>query len=726
LRGEGEWLHRLASLEVPPESTDLTSEDALKYSAVELFSERASAIAEGFSFGAVDLPAVIEICRKLDGVPLALELAAAQVDFFGIKGLAARLDDRFTVLTKGRRTALPRHQTLRSAIDWSYDLLPEIEQVVFRRLAVFRGSFTLVAAAVAVDVTTDISGDITHHRLLDTTRSYALDKLASLVTKSLVTAEADGRVARYRLLDTTRAYALEKLGESGELDPIRRRHATYFRDFLEAATSGRADNNSAEAYLAEIDNIRAALAWAFSPVGDAAIGVALAAAAAPTWIEMALLAECRGWVAAALDLIPPEQLGSRREMALQFALGHSTMLTQGLTEHAHAALERANELGKALDDPDYQFRALVGLVIFRRMSADFSPALAISRQVDAIANEIATPLALATADCLLASSLLWVGEYAEARTRAERGSRQNSPEVRRAHLVRHGYDHWMNSRIMLVQILWVQGFSEQSLQLTRDVLIEAERASHPFTLPYALTTAGCFVALWIGDLQMAEQLISLLKARAGTHGLRSYHAAALGFEGQLHAARGDTAAGRRLLRHSISGLLETRFYTYYTTFLAQLAKVLLTAGEVDEALAAADEAVGRAKQNKHYWHLPEALRIKGEVLLLSSHRESAEAEDHLRQALDWAHRQGALSWELRAASSLARLLREKGRSADAMALLQPVYARFTEGFATSDLQVAKGLLEKLASEFRPTSHQLRGQRHSQIGEEGCGGNALSV
>src|SRR6202023_976150 len=152
LRAEGEWLHRLSSLELPPRSDNLTPDEALQYSAVQLFNERAIATLDEFALDDDGIAPVLEICHRLDGMPLALELAAARVDVFGVKGLAARLDDRFAVLTKGRRTALPRHQTLRAAIDWSYELLPETEQIVFRRFAVFQSDFTInAAAAVASD-----------------------------------------------------------------------------------------------------------------------------------------------------------------------------------------------------------------------------------------------------------------------------------------------------------------------------------------------------------------------------------------------------------------------------------------------------------------------------------------------------------------------------------------------------------------------------------------------
>src|SRR5207244_812463 len=152
LRAEGEWLHRLASLETPRDSVDLSAVKALRYPAVQLFNERATAAADGFTLDDANVAAVLEICRRLDGVPLALELAAARIDALGVRELAAHLDDRFRVLTSGRRTALPRHQTLGATLDWSYQLLSEAERTVLRRLAVFAGDFPLEAAvAIAAD-----------------------------------------------------------------------------------------------------------------------------------------------------------------------------------------------------------------------------------------------------------------------------------------------------------------------------------------------------------------------------------------------------------------------------------------------------------------------------------------------------------------------------------------------------------------------------------------------
>jgi predicted ATPase len=600
-----------------------------------------------------------------------------------------------SAVDSGRRTALPRHRTLQATLDWSYGLLTDDEQLFFRRLAVFAGSFTLEAVANVGNDALVFPPD-------------AVDCLADLVAKSLVASEASHGEPRFRLLDSTRAYALQKLHESGEFDELGRRHAKYYQAIFDRAEK-EWETRSAAVWLAEygwqINNLRAALDWCFSPAGDVSVGANLVAAAVPLWMHLSLLEECASWTAATLDALPPEELGTRHEMAVQLAFGYSIMITKGLTEKARGALERANELGKSVGDLDYQLRALTCLVVFSRMACDLSPALALSRQVDAIAQKLATPLVLATANCVLASTLLWVGQYAEARTRAEAGSQLNEPTVRRAHLVRHGYDHWVNSRTLLAKILWIQGFSEQSFRLVQDVLIEAEQLSHPFTLAYALTTTGCLVPLWTNDLQTAEQRISRLKEHAGSQALGSYYAAALGFEGLLHAARGDRAQGVRLIRTSVAELHRTGFYVYWMVLLSGLAEVLASSGEVDGAKAAANEAIALADRGNNYWWLPEALRVKAGVLLVTTPGASSQAEDLFCRAMDLSHKQHALAWELRAAMGLARLLRDQGRTADALAVLKPVYNRFTEGFDTTDLKGAKALLDDLQTFERGLDHR---------------------
>ncbi|HEY6449869.1 MAG TPA: adenylate/guanylate cyclase domain-containing protein, partial [Candidatus Cybelea sp.] len=248
---EGEETYRLPSLEVPPENDaeHVSATDAMRSAAVALFVDRALTADKTFALTDENAPIVSDICRRLDGIPLAIELAAARVKMLSPKQLRERLDERFRVLTGGSRDVLPRQQTMRALIDWSHDLLDERERVLFRRLGIFVNGFTL-EGAVAVG-----SGkDLDEHDVFDV--------LASLVDKSLVLAEPHGDALRYRLLESTRAYALEKLADAGERDLFAGRHLRYLRDgFAELRERFlRTERGAVSATLqTELDDVRAAL-----------------------------------------------------------------------------------------------------------------------------------------------------------------------------------------------------------------------------------------------------------------------------------------------------------------------------------------------------------------------------------------------------------------------------------------------------------------------------------
>jgi predicted ATPase/DNA-binding winged helix-turn-helix (wHTH) protein len=266
LRIEGEHVYRVPPLDVPPQHEE-ESGAILGHSAVQLFIARAGALDSAFSPYRANLRAIAAICRRLDGIPLAIEFAAARAAVLGPELVLSRLDERFGLLAGGPRTALPRHQTLRAALDWSYDLLPELERCLLRRLGIFAAGFTLEAANA---VMSDPGCPAT----------VLLEQIANLVAKSLVTLDGSEPTGRWRLLETLRAYALEKLAESGETEQIARRCAEYFRDLVGPAMHGSQVPPTAEdmeRYGREIDNVRAALDWSFSPAGDAAIGVVLTA-----------------------------------------------------------------------------------------------------------------------------------------------------------------------------------------------------------------------------------------------------------------------------------------------------------------------------------------------------------------------------------------------------------------------------------------------------------------
>ena len=214
LKATGETVLRLPPLAVPPASGLRSVAEVMGYSAVQLFVNRARARQQGFTLREQDLKTVREICRRLDGLPLAIELAAAQIDALALVGLQAQLDNCFQLLTQGRRTAVPRHQTLKAALDWSYERLTAVEQTVLQRLAVFKMAFTQDAAI----------GVISCDRLPAAELVKVMERLA---LKSLLSLEQGGAVTRYRFLNTTRTYALEKLELSGDLRALELRYARY-------------------------------------------------------------------------------------------------------------------------------------------------------------------------------------------------------------------------------------------------------------------------------------------------------------------------------------------------------------------------------------------------------------------------------------------------------------------------------------------------------------------
>jgi predicted ATPase/DNA-binding winged helix-turn-helix (wHTH) protein len=265
LRVEGEHVHLLHSLETPPDDPGLPAAEVLRYSAVRLFMERAQAGGYHTELSDAEAPIVANICRRLDGIALGIELAASRVASLGISGTAELLDNRFKVVWRGRRTAPPRHQTLNAMLDWSYNLLSDLEKKILFRLSIFVGDFTIKAACeVAAEEEVD--------------DALVTRAVMRLLEKSLISTTHFERCTYYRLLDTTRAYALIKLASSGEMDRVARRHATAFCRYLQEnkfLRSGLGESDSAESAL-HIGNVRAALDWALSDHGDGAVAVELA------------------------------------------------------------------------------------------------------------------------------------------------------------------------------------------------------------------------------------------------------------------------------------------------------------------------------------------------------------------------------------------------------------------------------------------------------------------
>jgi predicted ATPase/DNA-binding winged helix-turn-helix (wHTH) protein len=683
LRVEGEHVLRLAPLGSPPEAAGLTAAEALGFPAVQLFVERAIASGRRFELNDVDAPVVAEICRRLDGIALAIELAAGRANACSVQETMALLNDRFKLLWEGRRTALPRHQTLSATLDWSYDLLSEPERMVLRRLSVFTGLFTLEAArSVAADDEVDDEQVVT--------------AVVSLVAKSLVTVNIGG-TTRYRLLDTTRAYAARKLSETGSVDAIKRRHAFYYRDWLERINATPAAGSGAKGVAAHgesLGNVRAALEWSFFGHGDIGMGLALAAAAAPLFIEMSLLTECHRWTERAVAVLDDASRGTRHEMELQAALGLSLMFTKGNSDQVRGALLRGLELAEQLGDLHSQLRLFGRLHIFHERIGDFHSALRFAERGEAVAAEIADPIGIAEAHSALGISRHLEGDNLDAHAHLEAALVQH-PASQRINTFHFGFDYRNRARISFARTLWVEGYPDRAAMVARQTVEEAETFDHPVTLCMALIWAVS-VFIWSGDFATADVYLDRFIAEADRHSLAPYQAVGRGVKGELSVRRGEAAAGLLLLREALEAVHAHRYELLTTTFNSAIAQGLAMTGQHDQAVETIDQTIALVERCGDMFLMPDLLRIKAEILKAPAAADLSLAERYLLQSLELAGRQSALSWELRAATSLAQLRFAQHRFDEALDVLAPVYDRFTEGFESFDLIAARQLLDTLA------------------------------
>jgi predicted ATPase/DNA-binding winged helix-turn-helix (wHTH) protein len=675
----GEREYRLAPLGSPQASDGLTAGEAAAFPAVQLFVERVTAIVEDFALTDANALAVAEICRRLDGLPLAIEFAAPRVEVLGVEGLAARLDDSLQLLGARRRTTMPRHRTMRAVVDWSYGLLAEGEQVFLRSLGIFAGGFTVEAAAAMVPDAAE-------------TPCSAIDRLADLVTKSLVVVDASGTQPRFRLLDTTRAYTIEKLDSIGERERMARRHAEYYLTLLKRAEAEAPARPPAEwlaDYSREIDNLRAALDWAFSRAGDGSLGMALTTAAVPLWLRLSLFEECGSRVAQALGAL--EILGTtdpREVMRLHTALGASLPAPPEMA----AAFTRVLDIAKTLDDSEYQLRALRGLYFHSVWTNRFRAALSFAQGFHNLATRKSNQSDRFVGERMLGTAKYILGDLVGARRHLEQVLTRYSATdlgqaaVRFHDVIRFQNDGQVEARVMLTGVLWHQGFSDQAIRMAENGLAEAQAIGHVSSQCFALALGSCPLALWTGNLGAAADYTRLLVDLSTKHGLSHWAPYGARYR-RVIALKGGNVG-------SIEGIDQTDANLRSLAGLTELVEALMKAGRSAEGLAVLDG--GDAQSPEASGSTPELLRLRGELLLLQTAPATAKpSEDLFRQAVDIAHQQGALSWELRAATSLARLLRDQRRPADAIACLQPVYDRFTEGFGTADLIAAKRLLDEL-------------------------------
>jgi predicted ATPase/DNA-binding winged helix-turn-helix (wHTH) protein len=676
LRIQGETVYRVPPLEAPAPGQH-TPDQILGHSATQLFVARAKGLGADFLLRSENMPAIAAICRHLDGIPLAIEFAAARAATLGIEAIAAGLDDRFALLTKGRRTALPRHRTLRAVLDWSYELLADPERILLQRLAIFSGGFSLAAARAVVN-----GGEISE-------RSIA-EGVADLFAKSLVTSDNTAGAGYFRLLETTRAYALARLTESGDLQALSRRHAEYYRGYLAAIDD---EWRMRPVRLADVDDIRAALEWCFGRNGDLAIGVGLAAGAARAFLTMSLLPECYAWAKRAICALDDTTRGSPEEMHLQASLGVASMSMHGPSDAVRVAFSRSLALAEAHGHKLNQVGLLGMLSMFHTRDGDFKAALREARRSRNVAETGNSPAATALAHSILGRAFQFAGKFHNARMELEASFRYRSSEAR-AGEIHFGLDHHIVVGMALARNLWLQGHPAQAEDRVHRTIKDAVYRNHPASLGLVLAWApGIF--LWIGDLPRADQHADWLISHAETHSLGPYLTVGRGYKAALSVRRGEARSGIAILRRCLQQPHEMRYEILNTEFKLSLVQGLVALGQPDEGLTLIDETIDLIQVNGDRLHISEALRVKGNVLLSMSPHRAHDAEACFMQSMDWSRRQGARSWELRTAVDWAAMLAGQGQCEPARALLAPILRQFAPGRGTADLKAADRVLTTL-------------------------------
>jgi predicted ATPase len=619
------------------------------------------------------VPAAVAICLKLDGLPLAIELAAGRIGPFGIRELAQRLDDRFTLLARGRRTALPRHQTLRATLDWSYGILPEHEQAIFRRLAVFCGEFTMDSAQ-AVAASEGIGCP------------EVLEGVTSLIAKSMVSVALRYSITTYRLLETTRAYAREKLLGGDEIQRVRRVHA---EDCYKTVSEVQASSSATLAervtfYRRRIDDVRSALEWAYSPEGDAGFGASLTAICAPIFLRLSLLDEYRGYVERALQNSAATPASDPLMVRnLNLALGYLLLHMEKDPVQMKAAFGAALRISDQTNVPARDSRAIAGMWLGTLFSGDYPAALAIAQRVQRDDGDCVGEAADLVHARMMSLTLHFMGEFAGTRRFVERILQHPLRSTPLEHDKVFYIDLEVATYTVSARNAWIEGYPDRASDMARHGVELAMSIDNAVGICYALGIGALPVAIWRGDFTEARRLITLLSEYSGKYGLRFWQSWA------------------RMHQRAVLSQEETRGGSAFPP--AEITDAALTAIQLDVIATLREdivpaEALARVESGRVGWSAAETLRVAGEAIRRAAAQGSMEvAEATFHRSLDLARRQNALSWELRTATSLARLWRDQHCVGAARELLAAVRDRFSEGFQTRDCLRADALLQELST-----------------------------
>ncbi|MGF6985663.1 putative ATPase/DNA-binding winged helix-turn-helix (wHTH) protein [Paraburkholderia atlantica] len=692
----GETVLRLEPLAVPA-SGEMT-DAILSYSAVVLFLRRAFTLAPECAHDEASIALVAEICRRLGGLPLAIELAAARVATLGLEGVASRLDDRLNLLTGGLRSGLPRHQTLRATFDWSYMMLDSASQALFRRTGCFFSTFSFEAVcAVAAEP--------------DMSVAVIISSLSELATKSLLNVEFRGAIAFYRLTESTRAYALEKLRDEGESQIIAARHVRYMRSYIEGSGPFVAgdDEEPGASPRFSLDDARSAYDWAFSAEGDPALGVALAGALVGRLLGASHVRECCERARRALtvlDGLPPGAVDAECEMKLCAAYAASLIHTGEDVARAPLLWERVLRLARSTGNDEFAIDALWGLWNTMLTTGDIHTSMRYALRYQHAVSGGDSRWRQSLAEQMIAISLHYLGEQEQAGQRLEQAI-----EAIAGLSLPISAGTWLT----IDPLIWATGTAariallqckpERAMRLVERSLDRIRGDMLEPSLNHVLALIAVPVALESGEQQAASNYLALLRSQAASHRLDNWrdYAEYLAVKADVMAGREDNVLER--LEPVLQRLVSRGFQRVVMPIYVLYAEALGRVGRIEEARVRLDEALAFAKANGNRFNVPELSRVRGwlelqcaalgETPAAEIAQRQQKGERLLRAAIEQANSDGAPLWAMRAEYQLAEHLLDRGEVAAARNLLNERIKQIDVASKAPDFQRLVSLAERL-------------------------------
>ncbi|MEZ0220055.1 MAG: winged helix-turn-helix domain-containing protein [Tardiphaga sp.] len=679
-----EQLFWLAPLEFPRGNEATTTAEASRFPALGLFSRRASEWTD-YQLVDADCAAVSQICRSLDGLPLAIELAAAQLEANTPQELLAMLDEHLSFCSQHQDAVPPRQMTLLATIDWSFKLLSQDEAMIFRFVSVFVDAFELedVVAIAAAAGLNPVSVTIS---------------LGGLVAKSLLTAQVSGSGLRYRLLDSTRNYAAQRRQE----DPIdaqaRLSHAQRMLAILEqseAEWDWRESDDWIGRYRDRLADLRAALSWAFGDGGDPVLGVRLTVAAIPLWFEASLVSEASARVELALEVAATvtcnDLLKAKLACARAWNMAYARRVLPDLQEAWLVAIDFAKRAGNV----GYQLRAKLGLSLYLLETGSIPQAIDSLEELNDLSERHRDWSVVPEFERSMALARAYSGHLIESRQVLDRLAEVCSRPDRRSRMAGFQVDRYIGIRCHLPFIAWLTGHPDYAAATAHDAVEVAGSLKHRVSQSNAIAMGALPVSLWNGDVISLDRYVTQLKSIVELENIAVWIPDQQFYAAALRELRGERDA-IFALREAIDAIFDCRLCSRIGMKLGILADALARQGRLDEASNALAKAFHHQTQQGELWCRPELQRVEASILSRSG--QLSRAEHELASVLNEAHAIGATSFELRIASDLAAHYVASDRCECAIQLLEPVYRKFSEGFATKDLVAASQILSRARCE----------------------------